>query len=379
MNTENNLTDEQKDLLWIFYKANATRVPYNKTERQRIWNLAKNRLSIPDFEDIQMRCPALTDQISKSYQNGSNIQSAVFSECVYSQTLADMLRLTTFEIASSNSLDTLPQDLQLQIRELGIVPRYIYSDAENSRYLIQAGGHTATDSAFAVIEGSRIYTIEYKEPGAKTSEPDLPKYDEDGILKVTDDFKERYPQFNAMLEEKQGLNFFDIMGSNEHGFSVESINIAVSENYSSAKPADVICTEDIEGFLVLLPSSHITMWAEVEGEIRPAGRNSYSVWTPMALNRFLREKGAVISGNTVTIDKKRLENRVERGGGGRISGYKINPLFFVRIADCSQNGNRITFSISKVKQLNPTIAGKMFFNGLKYNDAKSYYLNLLDN
>ena len=182
-----------------------------------------------------------------------------------------------------------------------------------------------------------------------------------------------------MLEEKQGLNFFDIMGSNEHGFSVESINIAVSENYSSAKPADVICTEDIEGFLVLLPSSHITMWAEVEGEIRPAGRNSYSVWTPMALNRFLREKGAVISGNTVTIDKKRLENRVERGGGGRISGYKINPLFFVRIADCSQNGNRITFSISKVKQLNPTIAGKMFFNGLKYNDAKSYYLNLLDN
>lgn len=379
MNTDNNLTDEQKSLLEIFYSANATRVPYSKTERQRIWNQTKNRLSIPDIEDIQTRCPALADQIGKSYQNGSNIQSAVFSECVYSQALADMLHLTTFGIASSNSLDILPQDLRLRIRELGIVPRYIYSDAENSRYLIQAGGHTATDSAFAVIEGSRIYTIEYKEPGAKTSEPDLPKYDEDGILKVTDDFKERYPQFNAMLDEKQDLNFFDIMGSNEHGFSVESINIAVSENYSSAKPADVICTEDIDGFLVLLPSSHITIWAEVEGEIRPAGRNSYSVWTPMALNRFLREKGAVINGSTVTIDKNMLESRVERGGGGRISGYKINPLFFVRIADCSQNGDRITFSISKVKQLNPTIAGKMFFDGLKYNDAKSYYLNLLDN
>ena len=377
MPTDSNLTVNQKKLLKIFYNITPKAVSYNKVERQEIWNLAKNKQPIPDFQNMRSKCPALADQISKSYQSGGNIQSAVFSECVYSQALADMLCLTTFEIASNNSLDFLPQNLQLRIRELGIVPRYIYSDMESNRCLIQAGGHTATDSAFVVVDDSCLYTIEYKEPGAKTSEPDLPKYDEDGILRTTDDFKKRYPQFTAMLDEKQDLNFFDIMGNNEHGFSVESVNIAVSENYSSTKPADVICTEDAEGFLVLLPPSHITLWAEVEGEIRPAGRNSYSVWTPVALNRFLREKGATISGDTVTIDKNKLENRVERGGGGRISGYKINPIFFVRVNDCLQNGNRITFSINKVKQLNPTIAGKMFFSDLRYSDAKRYYLDLL--
>lgn len=90
-----------------------------------------------------------------------------------------------------------------------------------------------------------VYTIEYKEPGAKTCEPDLPKYHEDSKILITEDFLKRYPQFTQMLEEKKDLNFFDIMGSNENNFSVESVNIAVTNNYVK-KYADVVCTEDVD-------------------------------------------------------------------------------------------------------------------------------------
>jgi hypothetical protein len=46
---------------------------------------------------------------------------------------------------------------------------------------------------------------------------------------------------------------------------------AVSENYIGSKKADVICTEDKFGNLVMLPSNEVGQWAELEGEIRPSG------------------------------------------------------------------------------------------------------------
>ena len=69
-----------------------------------------------------------------------------------------------------------------------------------------------------------------------------------------------------------------------------------------------------------------------------------------------------------------METRTERGGAGRISGYKINSLFFVYVRDCSETNTTITFDISKVQQLNPTIAAKMDFRGsLSYNEVKDHY------
>ncbi len=238
--------------------------------------------------------------------------------------------------------------------------------------LIQAGGCNGIDSALISIEDLDIYTIEFKESGAKTSEPDLPKYKENGKLLVTEDFLNRYPQFKEMLKEQEDLNFFDVMGSNINDFSKESINIAVSNNYTK-KYADVICTEDKNGFLVMLPINQISLFAEIEGEIRPAGRNHYKVWTPVALKRFLTEKKAKFDGTKIIIRKNLLELRKERGGNQKISGYKINPLFFIYLKDCKENGDYISFDINNVRQLNPTIAGKMFFKNLNYISVKKYY------
>jgi hypothetical protein len=252
-------------------------------------------------------------------------------------------------------------------------PRYIYSDI--SRMLIQAGSCSGIDSALITVIDLTIYTIEFKEPGAKTSEPDLPKYGENGLMTGTKKWLKQNPQFREMLSEQKDLNFFDAMGQNINNFSPKSLETAVSNNYRNTKKkfADVVCTEDRNGYLVMLPTNQISNWATIEGEIRPSGRNHYEVWTPLALERFLREKGANINNGMVEILRSSLGERRQRGGAQRLSGYKINPLFFVRLKDCHERNGMIFFNINKVRQLKPTIAAKMFFRDLSYQEVRKYY------
>lgn len=373
MNNKIPLTKQQKEILSEFYAVAATKAIYNKQERNVLWKEATTKTQNLDFAKLNKECPALCHQIKRSYDEGHNIQSAVFSECIYAQTFANMMGLTKF-VNCYNEGNFIPESVNNLLNSYHLTPRYVYSTNDKRRMLIQAGGCDGVDSALITVIDLVIYTIEFKEPGAKTSEPDLPKYKEDGMLVITNDWLNKYPQFAAMLKEQEGLNFFDVMGSNVNDFTKESIDIAVSSNYSNKKKyADVICTEDVDGVLVMLPTNQVTLWAEIEGEIRPAGRNHYNVWTPLALTRFLVEKGAKINGNTVTINKVDLTERRQRGGNRRVSGYKINSLFFVKANDCCECGQTITFDIRKVRQLNPTIAGKMFFEKLKHSEVKKYY------
>lgn len=373
MNTPIPLTKDQKELMTEFYQIPATKVIFNKTERNELWKKATQRNQTFNFNELKEKCPALEHQIRRSYESGRNIQSAVFSECVYAQTFANMMNLTLF-VNCYEEANFIPEPIIRLLSSFHLVPRYVYSSADKRRMLIQAGGCDGIDSALITVIDLVIYTIEFKEPGAKTSEPDLPKYKEDGVLLVTEKWLEKYPQFKSMLDEQVGLNFFEIMGHNINNFSKESIDLAVSNNYTNTKKyATVICTEDIKGNLAIIPTNQASIWAEIEGEIRPAGRNHYNVWTPNTLSKFILEKGGAISDNKVKIKKSALLPRKERGGDGKVSGYKINPLFFVYTANCTENGEFIEFNINNVQQLNPTIAGKMFFKKLLHSNVKKYY------
>jgi hypothetical protein len=367
------LTKQQKEIMKQFYSVNPTKVIYNKTKRNALWKKATARSSQLDLDLLYSKCPALAHQIRKSYETGLNIQSAVFSECVYAQTFANMMGLRLFVNCYETS-DFIPESVSRLLASYHLVPRYIYSTNDKKKMLIQAGGNNGIDSALITVINLEIYTIEFKEAGSKTSEPDLPKYKEDGVLLVTDKWIKENPHFAAMLAEQVGLNFFEVMGGNINNFSKESIEIAVSNNYLGKKKyADVICTEDINGVLVMLPTNQASVWAKVEGEIRPAGRNHYKVWTPLKLNSFLLERGATINGDLVTIPKANLDQRHERGGNHLLSGYKVSPLFFVYVADCTEDNGLLSFNLSKMRQLNPTIAAKMFFKTLKHVEVKNYY------
>ena len=366
------LTFAQKEIMSEFYRADKEKILLGKTARNDLWDFVR-RNNVPQdlMRKFDKHCPALAHQIRQHEANCNNVQSAVFSECVYAQALANIFRLVVFKNCLLDS-SFIPLNVMSLLDSYYLKPRYAYISSDARRMLIQAGGCGGVDSALITVFDLKAFTIEFKEPGAKTSEPDLPKYGEDGQIVITNVFLSRYPQFGPMLEEKRGLNFFDVMGSNVNDFSYDSINVAVSNNYNTKKFADVVCTESVDEYLVMMPINQVDIWARIEGEIRPAGRNHYPVWTSVALRRFLGQKGAQIEGNTVSICVSNLKPVKPRGGVG-VSRYKINPLFFVFARDCNIEKGVARFQMSSVRQLNPTIAGKMFFENLRYEEVRRHY------
>lgn len=375
------LTKPQSEIMAEFYQLPKIKVIYDKKQRQELWNNVTQGKKIND-DEIKKQCPALFHQIQRSIEEKQNIQPAVFSECVYAQTYANLLQLDVFINCYSDF--RLPENIEQQLKQKYLFPRYVYTNQNCTKMLIQAGGCNAVDSALIIMDKLKIKWItyiEYKEPYAKVSEIDLPEYDENGNMVIDCDFLSRHPKFSLMLKEHKNLNFFNLIGHNENHFSEESIMFAISKNYntyhtndSNEKDADVLCTEDKDGYLTMLPINQIAQWAEIEGEIRSAGRNHYKVWTANALKKFLNDKNATINGNTVIIDKKYLETRNQRGNKAQISGYKINPLFFIRLKDIIENGeNRIQFNLNSVRQLKPTITAKVNFKNLQYRNVKEHY------
>lgn len=354
-----------------FYALPATKVVYDKRARKSLWKRTKSK-ELVNISEIRTICPALAHQIDKSYKSGQNIQAAVFSECAYAQTYANMLGLTEFIVCGHNSA-ALPGEVKRLLSERFMTPRYAYTNALRNKFLVQAGGCKSIDCALIDMAPLSIYTLEFKEPLAKTSEPDLPKYGEDGKLSNVADFLKKYPHFEAMLNEHIDMNFFDLIGKNEHAFSTQSINIAVSQNYLR-KYADFICTEDKFGMFTIMPASDIAIWAEISGEIRSAGRNSLQVWSKTMCNACIAQLDGEICGSIVRVPLNKLYFRKERGGDDKISAYKLNPVLFVRVENCTVSDGFITFCYDDVRQLKPTIAGKIDFSNIEYSKMRSHYI-----
>ncbi len=157
------LTKSQKEIMREFYEIEPTKVIFNKTQRMRLWNKTKTRSNDLDFNELNLKCPALEHQIRRSYADHSNIQSAVFSECVYAQTFANMLHLELFVNCFENH-SFIPEPIIHLLQSYNLMPRYVYSTSDKRRMLIQAGGCNGIDSALITVIDLVIYTIEFKEP-----------------------------------------------------------------------------------------------------------------------------------------------------------------------------------------------------------------------
>jgi hypothetical protein len=368
------LSNSQKIVLSDFYSEPATKVAFNTAERKKIWDEFKKHRSLKKFTYLEEVAPAIFAEISKALVNERNIQPAVFSECVYAQAFADKFNLSVFE----NHINSEGVKFDFSGIEIAgaedLTIRYSYTRSDKKISLVQAGGAGGVDCALISFEKKFATMIELKEPYARTSAPDLPKYGEDGFLVSSDKFIQEYPQFKSMLEEqiKKRFNIFDHLGSNLSDFSAESIEMAVTENYSGEKFADFICTEDASGYLVLIPSTHVAIWAELEGELRPTGRNSYPVWTPNKLLSVVKEKGGNIQNDTVTMSLSSFKQSKARGGE-EISRFKISPLFFIRSEDVVNTKSEVTFKLDAVKQNIPDITAKINFKNLDVSAVKNFY------
>ncbi len=373
------LTEEQKLLLSEFYGQPLRKIPINKKERTSIWNSFKEDHSLKLVAEKVRDLPSLVQTLNNSIDSGLNLQSAIISECLFANQLADMFSLQYFAVysASDEALDTSIKDLLASHK---ILPRFYYSNESRTKFLFQAGGNAGVDCALVDVIKNKIYAIEFKETLAKTSEPDLPLYGEDGFLVSADWFEEKYPQFKSMIEEQLNakLNFFNHRGSNINEFSKDSIIEAVTDNYSGSKFADVVVTESSKGFLIMIPANHVSMWATLQGEVRPSGRNYKDAWTPERLQEFIFDLGGTLDQGIVKIPRTNLQNRVGRGSGGKVTGKKIAFLFFVRQAEVTLENEFATFPLNSVQQLKPTITAKMDFKNMKPEVVRDYYLGIIN-
>jgi len=372
------LSEAQRKILREFYQTPDVTVPLNKMERRRIWDDFVANRDINNITHLQDSIPALYAEMEKALSQNRNIQPAVFSECVYTQSLAVKFSLSAYEMHLENERLDFDNRISNSKELNSLTVRYSFTNANKTKTLYQAGGANGVDCALHTLLPNELTWIEMKEPYARTSEPDLPKYGEDGFLISSRAFEDSYPQFKAMLEEQleKCLNVFEHIGNNIAEFSASSIEKAVTENYSGEKLAHVICTEDEDGNLVMLPSNHVAFWAKLEGEIRPSGRNSYSVWTPIKLMEILESMGATFNGDLVRVPVSKLKTSNARGSK-KVSRYKINPLFFVRDSLVRIEGEFAFFPLKMVKQLNPSITAKMNFKGLKISEVKDFYSELI--
>lgn len=369
------LSGTQKAIIQRFYSNNYQKISLDKEARKSIWDEFIETRDISKFVNLKNQIPALYYEIEKALTQNRNIQSAVFSECVYSQALADSFGLIDFNYFPNNNKIKI-SDNQLEKRNsLDLTVRYSYSHSENSNVLFQAGGAGGVDCALRVQEFPEIAMIEFKEPYARASDPNLPKYQKNGLLISSESFENENPQFKAMLAEQidKKTNIFDHLGSNINNFSAESIEKALTENYQGEKHADVICTEDSLGNLVMIPANHVTLWARMEGEIRPSGRNSCKAWSSSRLLETLEKLGAVQKGSSFEIETKKLKPTKARGGN-QVSRYRIDPIFFIRAKDVTFVGEKTAFDIKSVKQNIPSITAKMNFENLDIEEVRNFYM-----
>jgi hypothetical protein len=358
-----------------FYKVPLTKVLFAKKIRKETEKQFASTARHPGL-DLESLCPAMHIEFNKAISSGNNLQQAIFSECVYAQTLANMFGLTDFYHYPGKPA-RLPESALRLLTLNHLNPRYVFASPNGKTALVQAGGNTGIDAALISIEANEIFTIEFKEPNAKTSEPDIPfAYDESGELSVPHSFINNYPQFSRMLDEQSNLNlnFWDVRGTNVKNFTTSSIEHAVSENYTGTKFADVVCVEDKTGALTMLPANQLQIWAKTKGELRPVGRNSLAVWTPDKLRSDLEACDAKITGNRVEVLVTKAVKAFERGSSGtKLSRYKFGDVFFVRVSDCEIVGAHMYFNLEDVRQTKPTISAHMNFNKLKASEVVEYY------
>jgi hypothetical protein len=367
------LSDVQLEIMSRFYSKPAAKVCLSRSERKQI--ALKFKASRRNIDPkLEQTCPALHHELTKSIKSGKNLQSAVASECVYSQALADTFDLTQF-VDYEENIPTLNSRVEAYITHNSLKPRYVYENSSRTTTLIQAGGGGAVDGALLDSGDDKGIAIEFKEPKAKISEPDLPEYGEDGYLKNSEKFMNDYSHFQAMIEEqiRKGLNFWEILGTNVHDFSREAVDVAVSNNYNSNKFADVICVEDSESNLLMIPAKHAGLWAKARGEIRPAGRNNFELWTPQAFESCVKKMGGEIIQGTVKVPLKSIKTAFPRGGTKEVSRYKLNPVFFVRSESTNTFNGQLTFDLESVRQNRPTISVILDFKGINRSAITSFY------
>jgi hypothetical protein len=367
-------------VLGRFYHEGLIAPDLSAGERKEIWEKSKkDKLDAFEFARKNYSAnKALVEELRKAITSktktgkAKNLQAGVITECCYALGIAKAFQLGQFSLAAATGV-VLPQQLMGIVKDQGFSVRYIFHNANRSMFLLQGGGPHAVDAILFNTARGEFVTIEFKEPSAKVSEADLPKYGEDGNFRSDSGFEKKHHGYLHMLRDvvSKGLNIRNLKNHNTKpaDFQHESVTKAI---VAALGRADLVCTNDKDGFVVLVPITDLLNLVRVEGEIRSAGRNSYAVWTPKFFAEVLADESGSIVGSEVNLpvtDKSWGKGR----GTDESTRFRIGSLFWAPIAKVRIESARARIKLADVKQKRPTIAAKIFFEELDGNVLRGKY------
>ena len=291
----------------------------------------KNIFLTKDILILLDRHPAMKKGFIESYQNGKGLQPGYLTEINVCATLAKLWGLEYDENISKPNL------------------RHQYSG--NGQYLQEYGGCQLSDIQL-ISQNGDITTFEVKEPLSLGGDYDL-VIDVEGKL---------FPKI------KKGRNFpesaqkiLDSFNKTDSVFNHLGHNIPLANSeylkdildaYLGDKRIDYIATYSNDNKLIYFPVSEIYNHIDFKGsEIRTAGKNDVKVYTPNAFKSALLEAECIIKDDIVTIPKKNTTPRVARGTNGRVTGIKINSIFYFPTKDILKEDSDFYYiNINKGKQ-----------------------------
>ena len=318
------------------------------------------------LEDIPSFGLVLRRYVSQS----KAVQSGFLNECVITKRLAERLGLDILVsfLDDAHNLDELPvsDDIKSALEEKVVRFAYVRNGAPDI-CVVQCGGCTSGDTF--IYESGIEYKVEDKEQGAKAGENDC-IYDENFKLLPLPKTPNRV---HVLIDEmNEHYNLSEFIG---HNCPIDSESARrATDRYMTDSCVSIYAVPDASNQLALLCSEDLHELGVISfkgSEVRLAGRNPGKVFTPHLLLNMLQNAGASIEDEEVKIPKSSMKTAKSRRTG-TISRWKLNSIFFVRVADVEESREYLHFPLSKVKQLKPTVSPHISFVG-KASDVEKFY------
>lgn len=300
-------------------------------------------------------------EVERQFEINKRLQSGTLCECVMAETIAQIYGLDSFADVFHTYIRELPANILYRLRDDNnrILCRYIYYNKDNlNTFLIQYGNPTRYDADLYI--DNQIVKLEFKDRIARAGEKET-EYNDDGKLVYSDKFAEENPDYIPLIERfNEENNIIDLMGN--YQIDNEDDKKALLKAYFRNLGFESLVSLDDNSQLVAITESCIDpkdgkSFLSLDGsEIRRSGKNSYGVFTKELLLKSIREIDGKIVDETVKVPVSNMSDRINNG---KVTGKKINHLFYVKIENVDEKEGYYIFSLKNVKQLKPTLCVHM--------------------
>lgn len=317
----------------------------NYSGRNNITELVSNN---EDIYNLIKKMKSGKAEIEHQLAAQKGLQRGIIAECVFAQSLANILGFNKFVDLESTPIANIPREIkkffdQVQDKaQTGCAARYAYYKAGDfQNVLFQYGNPVAAGDATVFLGGNEII-IEIKDVPALLMDTDL-LYDEDGKLIVTEAIRNSFPEYTIPIETfNNSTSIFEHFGHNYSIFEDASQNDIIGflqRNIGSAC-RDVLMTSTNDELVVIKVEDLVkkmpdgTLLLSTQGsEIRTTGKNHKKVFTPEYSRRRLTEVGVLIDDNQrckVSKHNTSIIGFTQGRGRSDRTRLKLTHCFFVK-------------------------------------------------